>query len=166
MTELDRNTLLDQAGALRERGEARAAIELLVPYAEANHDDGEVALMIAELCDSSGRTREAVPHYERALASDLPIEDFIEASIGLGSSLRALGEYEQSIAILDAAHAKRPDNRVVETFLAMAQFNAGHQQKAFETLLRILSEASANQDIRAYSGALTFYAEDIAATWE
>lgn len=161
-----RDDLLEQVDALRDKGEARKAIELLGPYVEEHPEDADISYLLAALYDSSGQSRAALPHYERALAGDLLDEDYIEASIGYGSSLRALGEYEQSVAVLERAFARRPDNRAVETFLAMARFNNGDQVGAFQTLLRILAEASANQDIRAYNGALSFYADDITFIYE
>lgn len=165
MAEQSRDEVLEQADALRGKGDAKAAIEILQGYAADAPDDAEVALMIARGYDSIGQEREGVTWYERALANDLDPEDAIDAGIGLGSSLRSLGEFDRAVEVLTRTCERFPDNRAAETFLAMARFNAGEQQAAFETLLRILAVHSADQDIRAYSGALTFYAEDISATW-
>lgn len=166
MADQTREQLIDDALAEREKGDAKAALDLLLEYGEANLDDAEVALLIASSYDSIGKEREAVPWYERALEADLVDAERISASIGLGSSLRALGEYDAALKILGDAHERFPINRAIETFLAMVQFNAGEQQKAFETILRILAENSGDQDIRAYAGALTFYAEDVAYIWQ
>lgn len=165
MSEAPRDQLIEDAEALREKGDAKAALAILLEIGTRDTDDAEVALLIARAYDSIGQERDAVPWFERALAHGLVDEDHAEAAIGLGSDLRSLGEFERAIEVLALAHSRYPTNRAIETFLAMARFNAGDQQVAFETLLRILAENSGDQDIRAHAGALTFFAEDIAATW-
>lgn len=165
MSSAKREQLIDEAEGFREKGEAKAAIDVLHEYAEQNLDDTEVGLLLARLYDSIGRERDAIPYYQRVLEADPSDAVLVDAGIGLGSSLRSLGEFEQAITVLERVVERRPDNRAAETFLAMARFNAGQQQEAFETVLRILADSSSDQDIRAYNGALKFYAEDIAATW-
>lgn len=161
-----REQVLEDAEAHKEKGDAKAALDVMLDYAEGAPDDGEVALFIARAYDSIGQEREGVQWYERALAdTSLPPEDLLEAGIGLGSSLRALGEFDRAIEVLTRTCERFPTNRAAETFLAMARFNAGDEKGGFETLLRILAANSADQDIRAYGGALTFYSEDITATW-
>jgi predicted Zn-dependent protease len=157
---------LDRAIQLRQAGDAEAARALLVPLAQSYPDDSGVQYQTAWTHDNLGLEREAIPYYLRALAVGLSGEDRQGALLGLGSTYRTLGEYEQSEAILRQGVTKFPDNRAIQVFLAMTLYNRGKHVEAMEILLRHLAETSDDPDIRRYQRAILLYAPDLDKIWD
>lgn len=154
-----------QAVALRDTGadeEARARLLALV----AEYPDHAAAnLQSAWTHDKLGLEEEAVPFYERAIDLGLSREDLEPALLGLGSTLRALGRYPESLKVLGRAIAEFPENRALEVFRAMSMYNNGQSKEATETLLRLLIATTSDPDIRSYQSALDIYVEDLDRTW-
>lgn len=117
-------------------------------------------------CDRAGRERDAIGFYERAIAAGLSGESLAGAYLGLGSSLRALGEYARAVEVLERGHEIFPDDKALEVFLAMAHYNAKRPKEALERLLRLLAETTADADIAGFKRAILLYAEDIERVWD
>ena len=82
--------------------------------------------------DSVGRTAQAVPLYREALEGGLAGDRRRRAVIQLASSLRALGEAQESIALLTAEMAATSDelDDAVKAVLALALADAGREREA------------------------------------
>lgn len=159
------NDALSRAVRLREAGKLEEARDVLLKLAEKEPDDPAVHYQAAWVHDVMGREREAVPFYERAIACGLSGEDLEEAIVGLGSSYRALGEYDKAVEVLRNGAERFPESRSVQVFLAMALYNAGGYEEAVRLLLKNLAETSGDAGISAYAPAITFYAERLDETW-
>ena len=162
---------LARAAALDAAGQPEAALAILRELAVAHPDDPQAQFRIACACDGLGYEREAIPHYERAIAgptgagAPLDGDDRQMAYINLGSSHRAIGQYEQAVAVWRAGSAQFPDNRALPVFLAMAQHNLGDHATAMETLLRHLAETTSDPWIARYRRAILYYADKLDETW-
>jgi tetratricopeptide (TPR) repeat protein len=156
---------LTRAIRLRKEGRAEEARTLLLELAAERPDDPQVQYQCAWVHDSLGREREAVPFYERAIAGGLSGRDLEGAFVGLGSTYRSLGEYRRAVETLREGVARFPESRAMEVFLAMALYNVGEHREATESLLRTLSETSADRGISAYKEAILFYAGRLDETW-
>jgi tetratricopeptide (TPR) repeat protein len=156
---------LASAIRLRQGGQLQEARELLLKLVAAQPDDPRVSYQCAWVHDALGLEREAVPFYQRAIDSGLAGEDLAGALLGLGSTYRALGEYQQAIATLRRGIATFPGDRSFEPFLAMALYNAGQHAESAELLLRALAETSADDSIRRYQRTILFYADKLGQTW-
>jgi tetratricopeptide (TPR) repeat protein len=115
--------------------------------------------------DLLGREHEAVPFHERAIEGGLTGEDLEGAMLGLGSTYRALGEYQRAVEALRGGTTRFPNNRAMQVFLAMALYNAGECREAVELLLRNLAETTGDEGISAYNRAILFYAGRLDDTW-
>ena len=82
--------------------------------------------------DAVGRTAQAVPLYRDALDGGLAGDRRRPAVIQLASSLRALGEAQESIALLTAEMAATSDelDDAVKAVLALALADAGREREA------------------------------------
>ncbi|MET9673195.1 tetratricopeptide repeat protein [Streptomyces sp. NPDC006482] len=163
----EKNDLLADAVALRERGRREEARELLVALAADRPDDAEVAYQTAWAHDVLGLEAEAVPYYERALAgagTGLTPDDRRGALLGLGSTYRILGRYDDSVTLLTGAVEEFPEDGSLRTFLAMALYNTGRHHESVRTLLRLLAATSEDPSVREYRRAIEHYAEDLDAT--
>lgn len=157
-----RDEILAGAVELRTRGEAEKARERLVALAARYPDDAVVAYQTAWTHDSLGLEAEAVAYYESALAgTDLPAEDRKGALVGLGSTFRILGRYEEAVRTLRGGVAEFPDDGALRTFLAMALFNTGEHDEAMRLLLELLASTSQDPEVRSYRKAIGHYAKDL-----
>lgn len=158
------NDLAD-AIQLRASGRAEEARDRLLELAAAYPDNARVQYQTAWTHDVLGLEREAVPFYERALDLGLHGDDLAGALLGLGSTYRALGEYQSALARLRQGVEAFPDQRAMEVFLAMALYNVGDHHEAMKRLLRIIADTSEDVSIRGYTRAITFYSDKLDETW-
>ncbi|WP_405794433.1 tetratricopeptide repeat protein [Streptomyces sp. NBC_01506] len=162
MTTQSRDELLAEAVELRVRGEAERARDRLVALADQYPDDAVISYQTAWTHDGLGLEAEAVAYYERALDStDLPDEDRLGALVGLGSTFRILGRYEDAVRTLRGGLERFPDDGALRTFLAMALFNTGQHDEAMRILLDLLATTSEDPQVRAYRVAIGHYAKDL-----
>ncbi|MFD6415031.1 tetratricopeptide repeat protein [Streptomyces sp. NPDC060194] len=163
--ERDRDAALAEVARLRDGERLEEARELLLGLSAAHPDDGGIAYVTACVHDRMGLEAEAVGFYERALrGGGLDDEDRRGALLGLGSTLRVLGRYEEAVATLRAGVARHPDDGGLRTFLAMALYNTGGHHEAMGELLTLLAATSSDPSVREYRRAIEFYARDLDAT--
>jgi Flp pilus assembly protein TadD len=109
--------------------------------------------------DSNGHPDLAVPLYRQALEGELPGENRRRAVIQLASSLRNLGEADQSVALLtpelDAPSDHLDD--AVRAFLALALVDVGREREAVSHALTALAP-----HLPRYQRSLAAYAQDLA----
>ncbi|MFF6974043.1 tetratricopeptide repeat protein [Streptomyces tsukubensis] len=165
-----RDRELAVAIGLRDSGEPVAREEArrrLVALADRLPDDAEVAYHTAWAHDVLEREAEAVPYYERALTAGAPSlteADRCEAYLGLGSTYRVLGRYEDAERTLRAGVAAFPGHGGLRTFLGMALYNTGRHEESVRLLLDLLVRTSGDPTVRAFGRAITAYAEDLNRT--
>jgi tetratricopeptide (TPR) repeat protein len=106
--------------------------------------------------DREGFEAEAIPHYERAIAAGLDDEQLVKAMLGLGSSLRNVDRFDESITVLEDAVRRFPDHQGLPVFLAFSLWSAGRGNDALALLARRLGDGS------GYERAIGEYADDIA----
>ncbi|WP_240796229.1 tetratricopeptide repeat protein [Streptomyces sp. RFCAC02] len=157
---------LERAVRAREDGRHEEARTLLLALRADHPDDATVAYQTAWVHDALGLEREAVPHYERALAGEgLTDAERQGALVGLGSTYRVVGRHDDAVATLRAGVAAYPDHGALRTFLALALHSTGRHTEATGLLLTLLAETSADPGITAYRRAIARYAEDPDRTW-
>ena len=154
-----------EAETLRGQGRSDESLAILVELSGDHPDDAVVALECAWAHDRLGLEEAAVPHYQRAIRLGMNDERLRGASLGLGSTLRALGRYEESLETLGQALTTFPDDNSIRVFHAMALYNNGLAKDACEQLLKLLIDTTGDERIRGYGSALETYAEDLDATW-
>lgn len=156
---------VSQAVRLREQGSDEEARAMLLEIVTDNPEHAVANLQCAWVHDKLGLEAEAVPFYERAISLGLESDDLHPALLGLGSTLRALGRYQEALRVLDRAVTEFPEDRALAVFRAMAQYNNGQAKEACETLLTQLVETTGDPQITSYRAALESYAEDLDRTW-
>ncbi|MGV9316308.1 tetratricopeptide repeat protein [Streptomyces sp. NPDC003691] len=165
-----RDRELAEAAALRDSGDPAAREEArrrLVALAAGLPGDAEVAYHAAWAHDVLEREAEAVPYYERALAATdpaLPPDDRCEAYLGLGSTYRVLGRYEDAERTLRAGVAAFPGHGGLRAFLGMALYNTGRHEESVRLLLELLVRTSDDPTVRTFGRAISSYAEDLNRT--
>ncbi|MER6669191.1 tetratricopeptide repeat protein [Amycolatopsis japonica] len=152
---------MNEAIRLREQGTDEARLRL-IELAGRNPRDAVIAYQTAWAHDSAGLEAEAAPFYEQALRGEgLSTEDRHGVFVGLGSTYRVLGRYEESLATLRRGLGEFPDDPALRTFLAMALYNVGEAREAAGTLLKVLAATSADDGVRRYRRAVEYYADHL-----
>lgn len=118
----------------------------------------EINYQIAWTCDVLGREAEALPYYEKAVALGLPANELAGALLGLGSTLRNLGQLERSAEVLRSGQAQFPDNREFDVFLALTLHGLGRHAESTKLLLTVIADTSEDPGLTAYQRAIRFYA--------
>ena len=149
---------LAAAVRLREQGRLEAAREALLALSAERPDDAAVQYQTAWAYDASGLETDAVPFYERALTLGLEGEALHGALLGLGSTYRTIGRYEDAERTLRDGRNRFGAHGCFDAFLAMALHNLGRDAEAMELLLNALAETSSDESIRRYRRAILFYA--------
>ena len=121
---------------------------------------GSEALRRAWEHDSAGREQEAIVEYRAALEAGVPDEDLLGAMLGFGSTLRNVGELEESERVLREAVTRFPDHAGLRVFLALTRWERDDKAGAWRELVEALFRADApgmaryERAIRGYSAEL------------
>lgn len=152
---------LAQAVRLRERGTPQAHEEL-VRLAGRHPHDAAIAYQAAWSHDRLGLEAQAVAFYERALdGTGLAAQDRHGAFLGLGSTLRVLGRYEEAREVLGRGLGEFAQDAALRTFLAMTLYNLGESREAVRTLLLVSAATSEDPQVRSYRPAIEYYADHL-----
>jgi tetratricopeptide (TPR) repeat protein len=156
---------VEEIRALRRAGHHEQARELAVELAARAPHDAHAHYEAACVHDYLGLEAQAVPYYERAIAAGLPPELLRRAYAGLGSTHRALGRYEEALAVLERGLERFPGARELTVFHAMCLHNLGRSKEALEALLKTLAETANDPHLESYRRAIAFYAQDLDRSW-
>ena len=157
---------INSALLFREQGELKKSNQLLVQLINGYPEDAYLHYQVAWSFDLLGEEANAVPHYEQAIKLGLEDEDLQGAIIGLGSTYRTLGRYEESKRLLENGLSRFPENGAMKVFYAMALYNLQQHGQAMEVLLKTVANETVNRDIQHYKRAITFYADHLDEVWE
>lgn len=116
---------MNEAIRLREQGTDEARLRL-IELTEKNPRDAVIAYQTAWAHDSAGLEAEAAPFYEQALAGEgLSTEDKHGVFVGLGSTYRVLGRYDESLTTLRRGLGEFPDDGV-QRYRRAVEYYADH----------------------------------------
>ncbi|HAE39916.1 MAG TPA: hypothetical protein DCG57_15005 [Candidatus Riflebacteria bacterium] len=158
-------TTIDKAIALRKQGKPEESRLILSQLLSDQSYAARANLHIAWSYDCEGKETEAVPYYKESLKGHLSIEDKFDALLGLASTLRCLGHFEEALMYFEQLAREFPESEAVKPFHAMCLHNCGHSKRAVEMLLKTLLSTTNSEAIKAYNNALSLYSEDIERTW-
>lgn len=151
---------------LRKDNKPDHALILLTELLKSNPEDPVINYQMAWTCDFMGKESEAVPFYEKAVATGLSGEDRKGAMLGLGSTYRCLGEYQKSLKIFDQAIKEFAEDRSLKVFRALTNYNLGKSEDSVCELLIQLVDTTNDQSIKSYEKALRFYSNKLNETWK
>lgn len=163
---MDLMSTLKDAEKLRAKGQDEEARAILVELAAEYPDNPIVQYRTACVYDFLGMERDAVPYYVAAIENELPDDnDLRGAYLGLGSTYRIIGHYEDAKRILSEGLKTFPEANEIKVFLAMTLYNLGEHQESVSSLLKILLDTSKAADIKSYERAIRFYADNLDKTY-
>ena len=145
---------LDAIVGARAHGQFEEILPRLKALDERHPNVAEIAYQLAWTCDVLGRAPDALPYYEKAVALGLPPNELSGALLGLGSTLRNLGQLERSAEVLRSGQAQFPDNVEFGVFLALTLHAQGSHAEAMRLVLDTLCDTSDDPGITAYQRAI------------
>lgn len=150
-------------GEALERDDEAAAIAYFAELSARFPENASVLFAYAGAFDYAGREADAVAPYRQARELGLTEDELKRWYVQFGSTLRNVGEYAESVAVLSEGHTRFPDDVAIACFLALAQHSAGEPARALRTALEaVLAESAAGRiDLRRYDRALDWYAKDL-----
>ena len=159
------NQTVSEANRLRLAGQHEESLAVLQAYADQHGADPEIDFAIACVQDYLGQTRQAIAAYRRAMALGLPRKDLRSAYLGLGSSLRAVGDYVDALAVFDEGLGQFPKARELHVFRAMALYNLGRTKEAMRVCLHHLAQTTRDAELASLKQAITGYARNLDRSW-
>lgn len=149
---------LDAIVGARHGGQVAGVLRQLQALDERHPNAAEIAYQLAWTFDVLGREADALPHYERAIALGLPSNELAGALLGLGSTLRSLGQLERSAEVLRSGQVQFPENREFDVFLALTLHDQGNHAEATRLLLTTIADTSGDPGLTAYQRAIRHHA--------
>jgi tetratricopeptide (TPR) repeat protein len=145
---------LDAIVGARAHGQFNQLLPRLQDLDARHPHVAEIAAQIAWTCDVLGRHEQALAAYEKAVALGLSPNELSNAYVGLGNTLRALGQPDRSAEVLRAAKLQFPDNREFDAFLALTLHAQGRHGEALALALETLCDTTDDPGLTAYGRAL------------
>ena len=145
----------------RAHGQAKELLPRLKSLDERHPNIAEINFQLAWSCDVLGRAPDALPYYEKAVALGLPPNELSGAMLGLGATLRALGQLDRSAEVLRSGQAQFPDNREFDVFLALTRHAQGRHAEALRLALDTLCATTDDPGLTAYQRAIRHAASQL-----
>ncbi|RZS64762.1 tetratricopeptide repeat protein [Agromyces ramosus] len=138
----------------RDREDMQPTIEAFLALLDEHPGRPEVLYEVGGSYDTAGEEATAAGYYEAALAAGLSGDTLRKCLLQYGSTLRLLGRYDDSVAVLDRALAGWPGSPSVRAFHALGLHAAGRSHGAVGELLALVADAVRTPDILRYEAAL------------
>lgn len=161
-----------EAIQLREEGRAKQdltilenARTILLDLLTSYPDDAEINFQTAVAYDNSGLGRQAIPYYVHALEQGIAGPDLERCFLGLGSTYRYLGYYQEAEETLRRGVQEFPENRGLQIFLAIALYNTEKYKEAMEIVITNLLETTSDEKIQYFKRPIEYYSQHLDETW-
>ena len=145
---------LDAIVGARAYGQSEEILPRLRKLDARHPNVAEINYQLAWTYDVLDRAADALPYYEKAVALGLPPNELAGAMIGLGSTLRSLGQLERSAGVLRSGQVQFPDNPELAVFLALTLQQQGKAADALRLALDTLCETTDDPGLTAYQRAI------------
>lgn len=153
--------VIENARVLRRADELEASQQRLLALLESFPDHPLVLFEVGGSYDVLGDEEMAIPFYRRAIEAGLEGDDLQECLICLGSTLRAVGESEEAVEILEQVVDEFPERNSGRAFLSLAYLSNGEADLAVSTLLGLLLDTTNDEDILDYADVLGYFKDSL-----
>ena len=152
---------LDAIVGARAHGQFAEILPRLEALNERHPNIAEIAYQLAWTNDTLGKPGDALPYYEQSIALGLSPNELSGALLGLGSTLRTLGESARAEEVLRSGRAQFPGNREFNVFLSFVLHDQGRHSESLKLALETLCDTSEDTGITAYQRAIRHEAEKL-----
>ena len=152
---------LDAIVGARAHGQSEEILPRLKSLDKRHPNVAEINYQLAWSCDVLGRAADALPYYEKAIALGLSPNELSGALLGLGNTLRALGQHARAAEVLRSGKAQFPENREFDVFLSLALHDLGQHTAALQLLIATLCDTTEDPGLTAYQRAIRYAASQL-----
>lgn len=149
--------LLDRLSALfaaRDRDDMAPTIRALLAVLAEHPDDPHVLYEVGGAYDTAGEEENAAGYYEQALDRGLEGDTLRRCLLQYGSTLRNLGRFDESLAVLDRALSLFPESVSVRVWHALSLHAAGRSDAAVAELMEVAADGIRTPDLLRYEAAI------------
>jgi tetratricopeptide (TPR) repeat protein len=151
----------DRIRALNRSGQFADALLAARELVSRFPDNARAHFVLGGTFDFQDREAEAVPPYQRAWELGLRGDDVPRFYVQYGSTLRNIGEFDESVRVLQEGRERFPEDCAIQAFLALALFSAGDTAAALATALTLLLENAEAVNMSGYDRALREYVAEL-----
>ncbi len=162
---MNKDETIERARDLRDKDELDASLELLLLLKDEFHEDAMVLFEVGGAYDILGMAPDAIPYYEKAMENGLDDPELEECYVCLGTSHRVIGEFEDSVDVLEQAVENYPESYVAKVFLAIAYYGNGQFSESVQALMNALLDTTADEELQSYSDTLNFFKDNLDEVW-
>ena len=145
---------LDAIVGARAYGQSREVLPRLKRLDEKHPNVAEINFQLAWTCDVLDRATDSLAYYEKSIALGLPPNELSGALLGLGSTLRTLGQLDRSAEVLRSGQAQFPGNPEFDAFLTLTLHAQGKYGDALRLALETLCANTDDPGLTAYQRAI------------
>ena len=139
--------LIDAGLRLKQQGNHQAAIEHFRQLNATYPDHARILFELADSWRAFGVPEQALPLYRQLIAlpesHGLPPRDVPRLYTQMGAALRLLGEFTESLAVIDEGLRRYPAHRPLRAYRMFALHDAGFHQNAMMESLELMVESLA-----------------------
>lgn len=140
--------------AARDRDDMGPTIHALQEVLTEHPDDPHVLYEVGGAYDTAGEEETAAGYYERALDAGLSDDTLRRCLLQYGSTLRNLGRFDESLAVLDRALALFPGSESVRVWHALSLHAAARSDAAVAELMEVAADGFRTPDLQRYEAAI------------
>ncbi|MBK0420568.1 tetratricopeptide repeat protein [Leucobacter sp. CSA2] len=145
---------LDEVFAARDRSNMAPTIDAFLNVLEQHPGDPEALYEVGGAYDTDGQEAEAAGYYQRAIEAGLQGKWLRQCYLQYGSTLRNLGRYPESLALLDEGLAAFPDSESLKVFRALTLHAMGSVDAALGSMLVLVADRLRTDEILRYEAAI------------
>jgi RimJ/RimL family protein N-acetyltransferase len=165
-TKLPEYIWLQKAKHLLKTKKAEEAFSAVQTALAQFPESPDLNFLAGGICDAHRTEKEAVPFYLKALHLGIKGKDRQETFLGLASTYRSLGQYDESKHTFLRGISEFPDYRPFYVFLALTEFNLNNPESSIKLLLDQLTQTTCDHEIKIYQKALNFYSTRLNEVFE
>jgi len=139
--------LIDAGLHLKQQGNHQAAIEHFRQLHKTYPDHARIMFELAGSWQSMGIPEQALPLYQRLMAmpksQGLPPKEMPRLYTQMGACLRLLGQFTESLEIIEEGLVLYPDYRPLRAYRMFALHSAGYHQNAMIDALELMLQSLA-----------------------
>ncbi len=162
---MDKDETIQKARELRDDDQLEESLELLLPLLDKYEDDAVLLFEVGGAYDVLGMAPEAIPYYEQAIVNGLDGPELEECYVCLGTSHRVIGDFTESIEILEEAMGRFPESNTAKAFLALSYYGNKQYAKSVRSLMEIILETTVDEELQSYADSLEYFKDNLDEIW-
>ena len=145
---------LDEIFAARDRNDMAPTIKAALEVLAEHPDDAIVLYEVGGAYDTDRQEDVALGYYHRAMDAGLEGHRLRQCYLQLGSTLRNLGRFEESLEVFAEGCARFPDSESLVLFRALSLHAAGRTHAALGSVFELIADRLRTDEVQRYEAAI------------